>query len=82
MREFRDLCIGLLKSLEIQEAGLYSPDTQYWIDLARESLGMSIQPPTDEQIEEFAEPYMELCEDGLTRVIFDEVKFGRALLER
>lgn len=43
---------------------------------------MSIQPPTDEQIEEFAEPYMELCEDGLTGVIFDEVKFGRALLER
>jgi hypothetical protein len=40
------------------------------------------QGPTDEELEAFAEPFMEVIDDGFTGVIHDEVAYARAVLAR
>jgi hypothetical protein len=92
MTDFRTLCADLLQefaslysemSARVDFNDTYTERVDKLLDRTSTALAQSEpQGPTDEELEAFAEPFMEVIDDGFTGVIHDEVAYARAVLAR
>ncbi len=85
MTDFRAICARMADELDHYRQ-LLMDDRRETHSLADEARAALAQPepqgPTDEELEAFAEPFMEVIDDGFTGVIHNEVAYARAVLAR
>jgi hypothetical protein len=79
--DYKALCAELLQECRALRKA-QPANTDLW-DRARTALSQpETVAPTDEELEELAEPFSFVGEDGWTRSVYDEAGYARAVLAR